>query len=129
MTEPVRVVRARRINTARSLAGYDFATAGGRSPTKRTLRGEVHPGENYAPIDLTQLDRLRYFWETGQRVRLREDHWSYSAMGAYTHSLRDHGDQLMDDLAITPEQDVMGVPIAVRFALTLTSLTAADITA
>ena len=126
---PPQIVRARRINTGRAIAGYDYVTVGGRPPTRRTFRCFVQPSAAFAPIDISQLDQLRYFWETAQRVRLREDHWEIAANGDLSHSMRDHGDQIFGDLIVTPEDGQMGVPIGVSFTFHLTALTAADVTA
>ena len=128
LTAPVRETRTLRVNTARAMAGYDHVTSGGQAPTRFRFQGEVFT-ENYEPADEANLDRLRYFAETRQRVRLRSDAFAFSPRGTFARIERDYGDCLIGDFEITPELGAMGVPIAVRFSFTVTALSPAHVTA
>lgn len=128
----VRTVRASRLGVTRVMRGYPRVTAGSDEPTRRTFTGHINPApppDYYQPLDMADAERVRYWYEQRQRIRLEQDAFGFNVAGEYAHSMRNHGDQLIESFEMDEYDPIMGVPMQVDYRLVLVALTQAPIVA
>ncbi len=127
LSEPPRIVRPRRINVNRAIAGFDHVRVGGQAPTRRTFAGDIFTPP-LTQLDLAEIDKLQYWWDQGQTLALAEDVFTFDAQGGVTHSMRALGGQVIERVEVLPEMGIAGIPMGGRFRIELVSTAAETLT-